>query len=98
MLGRSPSIIYRELRRTNLTKITNFPRYAKEKLDAISCQINIRSRKRFDFRRPMEVMTEIMSVHHAASRAGLDPVSFNQAKKGVRRKVTGLPHRALPTT
>lgn len=38
----------------------------QEQLDAIACGLNIRPRKRFGFKCPIEVITELMAKHHEA--------------------------------
>jgi IS30 family transposase len=52
--------------RQYLPKGTDLSGHSQEELDAISYQMNIRPRKRFDFKCPIEVITEVMGMHHAA--------------------------------
>ncbi|GAB7530296.1 IS30-like element ISCfr4 family transposase [Pseudomonas sp. 3A(2025)] len=50
--------------RQYLPKGTDLSKHSQEQLDAISYQLNIRPRKRFDFRCPIEVITEVMGMYH----------------------------------
>ena len=52
--------------RFNLPKGTDLSGYTQEQLDAIAYELNIRPRKRFGFKCPIEVMTELMAKHHEA--------------------------------
>ncbi|MEW2845757.1 transposase, partial [Pseudomonas aeruginosa] len=46
--------------RQYLPKGTDLSVHSQEKLDAIALQLNMRPRKRFDFKCPIEVMGEVM--------------------------------------
>jgi len=48
-------------------KGTNLSVYSQEQLDAIAYELNIRPRKRFDFKCPIKVMTEVMARQHEVS-------------------------------
>lgn len=50
--------------RQYLPKGTDLSIYSQEQLDAIAYELNIRPRKRFDFKCPIEVMTEVMAKQH----------------------------------
>ncbi|EPG5527377.1 MULTISPECIES: IS30 family transposase [Pseudomonas] len=52
--------------RQYLPKGTDLSVYSQEQLDAIAYELNIRPRKRFGFKCPIEVMTELMGKHHEA--------------------------------
>ncbi|HHT0161316.1 TPA: IS30 family transposase, partial [Raoultella planticola] len=39
---------------------------SQEQLDEIAYLMNIRPRKRFNWKCPIEVMTEVVGMHHAA--------------------------------
>ncbi len=52
--------------RQYLPKGTDLSKHRQEELDAISYQMNIRPRKRFGFKCPIEVITEVMGMHHEA--------------------------------
>ena len=52
--------------RQYLPKGTDLSVHSQEALDAISYQMNIRPRKRFGYKCPIEVITEVMGMHHAA--------------------------------
>ncbi|WP_201487067.1 IS30 family transposase, partial [Pseudomonas sp. OF001] len=52
--------------RQYLPKGTDLSGYSQEQLDAIAYELNIRPRKRFGFKCPIEVMTELMAKHHEA--------------------------------
>lgn len=52
--------------RQYLPKGTDLSKHSQEELDAIAYQLNIRPRKRFDFKCPIEVLTEVIGMHHAA--------------------------------
>ena len=52
--------------RQYLPKGTDLSVYSQEQLDAIAYELNIRPRKRFGFKCPIEVMTELMAKHHEA--------------------------------
>ncbi|MCC4262758.1 IS30 family transposase, partial [Pseudomonas aestusnigri] len=49
-----------------LPKGTDLSVYSQEQLDAIAYELNIRPRKRFGFKCPIEVMTELMATYHEA--------------------------------
>lgn len=53
--------------RQYLPKGTDLSPYSQEQLDAIAYELNIRPRKRFDFKCPIEVMTELMAKYHEPS-------------------------------
>ena len=40
--------------------------HSQEQLDEIAYLMNIRPRKRFNWKCPIEVMTEVVGMHHAA--------------------------------
>ncbi|MEW2839665.1 transposase, partial [Pseudomonas aeruginosa] len=46
--------------RQYLPKGTDLSVHSQEELDAIALQLNMRPRKRFDFKCPIEVMDEVM--------------------------------------
>ena len=46
--------------RQYLPKSTDLSVHSQEDLDAIALQLNLRPRKRFDFKCPIEVMSEVM--------------------------------------
>ncbi|RMU71518.1 hypothetical protein ALP23_200007 [Pseudomonas syringae pv. apii] len=50
--------------RQYLPKGTDLSGPDQEQLDAIAYELNIRPRQRFDYRCPIEMMTEMMSKHH----------------------------------
>ncbi|MDV7210049.1 IS30 family transposase [Azotobacter beijerinckii] len=50
--------------RQYLPKGTDLSVYSQEQLDAIAYELNIRPRKRFDFKCPIEVMTEVVAKQH----------------------------------
>lgn len=50
----------------NLLKGTDLSLYSQEKLDEIALELNMRPRKRFDFKCPIEVMSEQMAKYHEA--------------------------------
>jgi IS30 family transposase len=56
--------------RQHLSKGTDLSKHSQEELDAIAQQLNMRPRKRFDFKCPIEmmgqVMQEAMAMRHAA--------------------------------
>ncbi|WP_024678134.1 IS30 family transposase [Pseudomonas syringae] len=52
--------------RQYLPKGTDLSKHSQEELDAISYQMNIRPRKRFGFKCPIEVITEVMGMYHEA--------------------------------
>ncbi|MGY2293794.1 IS30 family transposase, partial [Pseudomonas sp. SDO528_S397] len=52
--------------RQYLPKGTDLSKHSQEQLDAISYRLNIRPRKRFDFKCPIEVITEVMGMYHEA--------------------------------
>ncbi|WPP46279.1 IS30 family transposase [Pseudomonas sp. AN-1] len=52
--------------RQYLPKGTDLSEYSQEQLDAIAYELNIRPRKRFGFKCPIEVITELMAKHHEA--------------------------------
>jgi transposase, IS30 family len=52
--------------RQYLPKGTDLSVYSQEQLDAIAYELNIRPRKRFGFKCPIEVMTELMATYHEA--------------------------------
>ncbi|EIK68957.1 ISPst10-like transposase [Pseudomonas synxantha BG33R] len=52
--------------RQYLPKGTDLSVHSQEVLDAISYQMNIRPRKRFGYKCPIEMITEVMGMHHAA--------------------------------
>lgn len=52
--------------RQYLPKGTDFSVHRQEALDAILYQMNIRPRKRFGYKCPVEVITEVMGMYHAA--------------------------------
>ncbi|EIK67942.1 ISPst10-like transposase [Pseudomonas synxantha BG33R] len=52
--------------RQYLPKGTDLSVHSQEVLDAISYQINIRPQKRFGYKCPIEMITEVMGMHHAA--------------------------------
>ncbi|MBA4725314.1 MAG: IS30 family transposase [Pseudomonas sp.] len=52
--------------RQYLPKGADLSVYSQEQLDAIAYELNIRPRKRFGFKCPIEVMTELMAKHHEA--------------------------------
>ncbi|CAO1659524.1 IS30 family transposase [Halomonas sp. MES3-P3E] len=49
--------------RQYLPKGTDLSRHTQEELDAIALQLNMRPRKRFDFRCPIEVLGELLAKH-----------------------------------
>lgn len=49
-----------------LPKGTDLSVYSQEQLDEIAYLMNIRPRKRFDWKCPIEVMTQVVGMHHAA--------------------------------
>lgn len=49
--------------RQYLPKGTDLSHHTQEELDAIALQLNMRPRKRFDFRYPVEVLGEILAKH-----------------------------------
>ncbi|WP_311957459.1 IS30 family transposase, partial [Halomonas garicola] len=53
--------------RQYLPKGTDLSVYSQEELDAIAFELNMRPRKRFDFKCPIEVMSEVMAKHHERS-------------------------------
>lgn len=50
--------------RQYLPKGTDLSVYSQEELDAIAFELNMRPRKRFDFKCPIEVMGELMAKHY----------------------------------
>ncbi|TBW11625.1 helix-turn-helix domain-containing protein [Azotobacter chroococcum subsp. isscasi] len=50
--------------RQYLPKGTDLSVYSQKQLDAIAYELNIRPRKRFDFKCPIEDMTEVMAKQH----------------------------------
>lgn len=50
-----------------LPKGTDLSRHSQEELDAIALELNIRPRKRFDFKCPIEMMQGMMAKHHNSS-------------------------------
>lgn len=52
--------------RQYLPKGTDLSVHTQEELDAIALQLNMRPRKRFDFKCPIEVMSELMAKYHEA--------------------------------
>lgn len=52
--------------RQYLPKGTDLSKHSQKELDAISYQMNIRPRKRFGFKCPIEVITEVMGMYHEA--------------------------------
>ncbi|WP_302847834.1 IS30 family transposase [Azotobacter beijerinckii] len=52
--------------RQYLPKGTDLSVYSQEQLDAIAYELNIRPRKRFDFKCPIEVMTAVVAKQHEA--------------------------------
>jgi len=50
--------------RQYLPKGTDLSVHSQAALDAIAYQMNIRPRQRFDYKCPIEVMTEVMGKHH----------------------------------
>jgi IS30 family transposase len=50
--------------RQYLPKGTDLSKHSQQDLDAISYRLNIRPRKRFDFKCPIEVITEVMGMYH----------------------------------
>jgi IS30 family transposase len=46
--------------RQYLPKGTDLSGHSQEQLDAIALQLNMRPRKRFDFKCPIEMMSEVM--------------------------------------
>ena len=52
--------------RQYLPKGTDLSVYSQEQLDAIAYELDIRPRKRFGFKCPIEVMTDLMAKHHEA--------------------------------
>ncbi len=52
--------------RQYLPKGTDLSKHSQEQLDAIAYRLNIRPPKRFDFRCPIEVITEVMGMYHAS--------------------------------
>ncbi|MEL0618768.1 IS30 family transposase, partial [Cobetia marina] len=53
--------------RQYLPKGTDLSLTSQEELDAIAFELNMRPRKRFDFKCPIEVMNELMAKHNEAS-------------------------------
>jgi IS30 family transposase len=52
--------------RQHVSKSTDLSVYSQEQLDAIAYELNIRPRKGFGFKCPIEVMTELMAKYHEA--------------------------------
>ncbi|MGH8352966.1 MAG: IS30 family transposase [Pseudomonas sp.] len=52
--------------RQYLPKGTDLSVHSQEQLDAIAYELNIRPRKRFEWKCPIEVMTEVMALQHEA--------------------------------
>jgi len=52
--------------RQYLPKGTDLSVYSQEQLDAIAYELNIRPRKRFNWKCPIEVMTEVVALQHDA--------------------------------
>ena len=50
--------------RQYLPKGTDLSTHSQEELDAIAFELNMRPRKRFDFKCPIEMMSELMAKHH----------------------------------
>ncbi|MGP9666451.1 IS30 family transposase, partial [Halomonas sp. AOP22-C1-8] len=50
--------------RQYLPKGTDLSVHSQEELDAIAFELNMRPRKRFDFKCPIEVMSELMAKYH----------------------------------
>lgn len=50
--------------RQYLPKGTDLSGYSQEQLDAIAYELNIRPRKRFNWKCPIEVMTEVVALQH----------------------------------
>jgi len=48
--------------------------HSQEELDAIALQLNMRPRKRFDFKCPIEVMDEVMQEAMAMRNRSMNPV------------------------
>jgi IS30 family transposase len=53
--------------RQYLPKGTDLSMHSQEELDAIALELNIRPRKRFDFKCPIEMMQGMMAKHHNSS-------------------------------
>lgn len=52
--------------RQYLPKGTDLSVHSQEELDAIALELNMRPRKRFDFKCPIEMMSELMAKYHEA--------------------------------
>jgi len=50
--------------RQYLPKGTDLSAHSQEELDAIAFELNMRPRKRFGFKCPIEVMSELMAKYH----------------------------------
>ncbi len=50
--------------RQYLPKGTDLSGHGQEELDAIAFELNMRPRKRFDFKCPIEMMSELMAKYH----------------------------------
>gem|GEM_PF-463212 len=67
--------------RQYLPKGTDLSVYSQAQLDRIALSLNIRPRKRFDFKCPIEVMSELMTKHHPPPPYSSNPVALRVCKR-----------------
>jgi len=65
-MGSTPYRIGQVLHSEFAAKGTDLSVHSQEELDAIALELNMRPRKRFDFKCPIEMMSELMAKYHEA--------------------------------